>query len=241
MTLRAVLISAQNGFPAVQIAQLSDCAFVWSKDIGALTDCGRWILGESIAQGLLVRGGLAYGDIVEPDKTKKSLGAFVAGDAITRAATFERAGKGMRVFTDAATAVAVMESREGEPFRELRNPLDGRSVDEWCWYLPAGELDDERTAAVVTEALHGAALRFAMLWRSPKYEWNASSDEGRGQLALATEAVSEALFLLAKRDANYKFKASQFEQQTKRSDKAVSKLVDQYQRELIGLYPRAVK
>ncbi|WP_431049669.1 hypothetical protein [Roseateles sp. L2-2] len=241
MKLRAVLIEAGKTFPAVKIAQLSDCAFLWSEDVGAVTDCGRLLLEESVAQGLLVRGGLAYGDIVEPDRTRKSLGAFVAGDAVTRAATYETAGKGMRVFTDVETAAEVMEARSGECFRELRNPLDGKSVDEWCWYLPNRKLDDERRAAVVRDSLGGAALRLAMLWRSPKYEWNASSDEGRAQLALAAEAVSEALFQLAKQDNNYKFKAAQFEQQSKRSDKAVTRLTDEYQRELLRLYPRANK
>jgi hypothetical protein len=85
LAFRRALMRTKNAFKAVKVAQLSDSAFLWSKDVGALTDAGRYVMHEAAFMGLLCRGGLAIGGVHEPNKVNNSLGAFVVGDAATLA------------------------------------------------------------------------------------------------------------------------------------------------------------
>lgn len=43
---------------------------------------------------------MTFGQIIEPEKTRKSLGHFICGNAVTRAAKLESVGKGARIFID---------------------------------------------------------------------------------------------------------------------------------------------
>ena len=70
----------------VNVSQLSDCAFVWSKSPNLLLDAARSLMWKNLRSGVLCRAGMAYGQIIEPDKTNRSIGRFVCGDAVTRAA-----------------------------------------------------------------------------------------------------------------------------------------------------------
>jgi len=87
LAFRKILMRTGRRFKTVKLAQLSDCAFLWSEDLGAVTDAGRFLMHEAIDAGLLCRGGLAFGDIHEPNKIDRTIGAFIVGDAVTRAAT----------------------------------------------------------------------------------------------------------------------------------------------------------
>ena len=49
---------------------------------------------ESIRNGLFSRGGIAYGDIVEPDKVNNSIGRFVLGRPQRRQLKWKGRAKG---------------------------------------------------------------------------------------------------------------------------------------------------
>ncbi|MCE0975536.1 hypothetical protein [Pseudomonas putida] len=205
LTFRKALMRTSRTFKAVKVAQLSDCAFLWSEDVGAVVDAGRHLMHEAALTGLLCRGGLAVGDIHEPNKVNHSIGAFIVGDAVTRAATYETMGKGMRVFTDADSASYILERRHDAIFKPLVNPLVGDTVDEWQWYAPGGSLQAERNVTKLRSKLNTLVGCHTMLRYSPKFAWNATTPEGCRQLACSIVAVSDAMEWLSGSTGTYGF------------------------------------
>ncbi|WP_434577971.1 hypothetical protein J3P95_07750 [Pseudomonas sp. Z5-35] len=205
LAFRKVLMRTGRRFKSVKLAQLSDCAFLWSEDLGAVTDAGRFLMHEAIGTGLLCRGGLAYGDIHEPNKIDRSIGAFIVGDAVTRAATYETLGKGMRVFTDADTAAEILLKRPGESFQGLVNPLVGETVDEWLWYAPDPSLDSTRDLLGLNAVVNQLVSCHTMLRYSPRLAWNAVSPEGCRQLACSIVAISDSMQKLSQGYGDYQF------------------------------------
>lgn len=205
LAFRRALIRTKKDFGTVRIAQLSDCAFLWSPDVGAVTDAGRYLMHEAALLGLLCRGGLATGDIHEPNKVNHSLGAFIVGDAVTQAVTYEAKGKGMRVFTDQETAGQVMAVRPSQIFQPLVNPMSGDTVDEWLWYEPRQSLRDERNVTVLRKEVERLVGCHTMLRYSPKLAWSATTPEGRRQLACSIVAVSDAMERLSGDTGAYRF------------------------------------
>lgn len=208
LTFRKVLMRTQRHYPTVKLAQLSDCAFLWSKDASSLVQAGRYFMNEAVRSGLLCRGGLAYGEVHEPNKINHSIGAFIVGEAVTRAASHETMGKGMRIFTDADTAHAILQSQRYESFHELKNPLTGDIVDEWQWYSPpdlrlTANAHKSRLQVAITDLVTShTTLRF-----SPRFAWNAASSEGRRQLACSIESVSQVMQKLSCGKGDYGFSA----------------------------------
>lgn len=190
IAFRQVLAKTKKKYGQIKVAQLSDCAFLWSPDAALVAKAGKFLLREATSTGLLCRGGLAYGDIHEPDKLNHSLGAFVVGDAVTRAATSESMGKGMRVFTDSDTAAYFSANCSQERFKELENPLTGEIVDEWQWYaLSRSDLDGKRST--LETALLNIATWHATLRYSPRLAWSATTSEGCRQISCSIAAVSD--------------------------------------------------
>lgn len=98
LKFRRILVQATNSVKNIKVAQLSDCAFIWSDDPDIVVNVARDIMWKSVLGGLLCRGGIANGQIVEPDKINTKLGMFICGGAVTDAVRLEGAGKGARVF-----------------------------------------------------------------------------------------------------------------------------------------------
>ncbi|WP_050507532.1 hypothetical protein [Pseudomonas syringae] len=99
-TFRSCLAAVRTSHKQVKIAQLSDCAYIWSEIVLAVLDAARAFMWQSVNAGLLSRGGISYEEIVEPDKINRAIGDFILGGAVTRAVGLEKAGKGCRVFVD---------------------------------------------------------------------------------------------------------------------------------------------
>lgn len=190
---RKALMQINKTFTGVRVAQLSDCAFLWSTDVGMIADAGRHLMHEAALMGLLCRGGLTFGDIHEPDKLNHSLGAFIVGDAVTRAASYEAMGKGMRIFTDQETASRVLKERPAEGFKPLVNPLTGDTIDEWQWYAPSQSLLSAQNSSRLRKELERVVGCHTMLRYSPKLAWSATTLEGRRQIACSIVAVSDAM------------------------------------------------
>lgn len=193
MKFRACLAEVKGRRRKVHVAQLSDCAFVWSNDVAAVVQSAQGLMWLLARAGLLCRGGISYGDIVEPDKVAKSMGHFVLGAAATNAVDLEKKGKGFRIFADQAL-VRKSEARRVYPvaFSHLKNPLDGSVVNEFQWYLqddPASKNADVKTN--VRDLLELISL----LRYSPLFNWNASG-LGMQQLDCSIESTSAAAVLI---------------------------------------------
>ncbi|WP_146166116.1 hypothetical protein [Pseudomonas baetica] len=189
---RSCLTSIAGSHKDLKVAQLSDCAYIWSENVVAVLDAARSFMWDSVGVGLLSRGGIAYGEIVEPSKVNRSIGHFVLGSAVTRAVGLEKSGKGCRVFIDDIIyekSLTLLNS----PFKHgavdvLRNPLNGSLVKEFCWYKTAGSTgdwqEDQHSAAKLIVTL------LTKLQYSPRFNWNEASLQGRIQLACSIDSVS---------------------------------------------------
>jgi hypothetical protein len=190
---RSCLAAVSDSHQQVKIAQLSDCAYIWSESVEAVLDAARAFMWNSVSVGLLSRGGIAYGEIVEPNKINRAIGQFILGSAVTRAVGLEKAGKGCRVFIDDVIHERSL-SLHISPFEHgavkvLKNPLDGSVVKEFCWYKMAGSTGDSHLT------LHSAAEKIitlvTRLQYSPRFGWNEVSQQGRIQLACSIDSISE--------------------------------------------------
>lgn len=191
---RHCLASIGASHKKVKVAQLSDCAYIWSENVLAVLDAARDFMWSSVSMGLLSRGGIAYGEIVEPSKVNRSIGHFILGGAVTRAVSLERSGKGCRVFIDNAI-YEYSEILPGSPFKDgavavLKSPIDGLLVREFCWYKTAGSTGDWRN-----DQHYAAKLIISLLTKlqhSPFFNWNELTPQGRAQLACSIDAVSQS-------------------------------------------------
>lgn len=183
---RKNLMKVQGKY-GVRVAQLSDCAFIWSEDEYELFSAASFCMHLMLLDGVLCRGGLAVGDIIEPDKVRRSIGEFIVGDAVTRAVKLESAGKGMRIFCDEKTGDLTTGGWSGifPPVVMLKSPIDCSVVDEFCWYF----FDENLKSTFNLKPNQSLKLRnkvidyLAMLKFSPLFHWNSCSAQGRLHLA----------------------------------------------------------
>lgn len=192
---RSCLASIGDAHKDVKVAQLSDCAYIWSESVVAVLDAAREFMWSSVGAGLLSRGGIAYGEIVEPSKINRSIGHFILGSAVTRAVGLERSGKGCRIFID-EIIYENSTSSVNSPFKHgavnvLKNPLDGTLIREFCWYRTAGSTGDWQ------EEQHYAAeviiTLLTQLQYSPRFNWNEANYQGRTQLACSIDSISQSI------------------------------------------------
>jgi hypothetical protein len=198
MKFRSCLAKIKKKHRAVKIAQLSDCAFIWSDDHLAVAMAAQEMMMTSVGAGLLCRGGIAYGDIVEPNRVAESLGQFVLGEAATKAVEFEKLGKGCRVFTDEAFGLHMSSGTRAsnvpyEAVAGLRNPLTGEVIHEFCWYFQ----HSPGTNPLTKKVRHQNILKLlSMLMGSPLFRWNCSSLPGMIQMACSVGSLSSATQVL---------------------------------------------
>lgn len=197
---RDVLAKISIDFPTVNVAQLSDCAFLWSEKPIDLLNAAIDTMWECIKAGVFCRGGITYGDIVEPDKINQSLGKFILGEAVTRAVALERTGKGCRIFSDQQSIIEqpILGHLEVHPFVGIKNPINCQIADEFRWYLyPEGispqTLTKESNSIQVTSFMYLVAL----LHYSPLFKWNTSTSAGKVHIASSIETISRCTGLFS--------------------------------------------
>lgn len=190
----------------VNVAQLSDCAFVWSDNADLVLDSAREIMWKTTSRGILCRGGIAYGEIVEPDSVNIKLGKFICGKAVTKAVKLEETGKGARVFVDDEIPSKISPHIPVEAFRQSINPLNYSYVDEFMWALYPNKLAQTsiKNSPDSKERLKKILALISLLRFSPKYRWNISSGEGKIQVASTIDTVSSITDILQDK-FNYKF------------------------------------
>ena len=194
MKFRSCLTKIHERHDKVKVAQLSDCAFIWSEDVTEVVKTAQEMMWVFVKSGLLCRGGIAYGEIVEPDKVKHSLGQFVLGEAVSKAVGLEGAGKGCRIFCDEGLPQYLYESSSEEfdryTFDKLRNPLNGAVSREFRWYTEGPFTGSSGNKSEERAKLHKLFELVSLLKHSPLFNWNASSPDGLLQLACSVESIS---------------------------------------------------
>lgn len=189
LKFRRILISATQHVKNIKVAQLSDCAFIWSEDPNLVVNVARDIMWKTVLGGILCRGGLASGQIVEPDKINTKLGMFICGGAVTDAVRLEEAGKGARIFIK-QDLVSDLTKIPSSAFIPRKSLIDFSIIDEFQWYRYPKDISsiyDKSNEKLVMDSIIKILV---MLKHSPKYAWNASSSLGRVQLASSIDIIS---------------------------------------------------
>lgn len=205
LEFRSVLKLLKSKYPKINIGQLSDCAFIWSKDIVLLIQAVHFMMWTMVGQkGILCRGGVSFGDIVEIDKVDRKLGAFIVGDAATNAVKNEGRLKGPRVTMDLSVTDALQQKMSEvdiavlmahDLFHSIESMIDMSLVDEYRWYLcddniiasTIGALDKKKMIELTKQRLMLAnVLRY-----HPRMGWNTRGAEGLLQLKAGVRSLTE--------------------------------------------------
>lgn len=198
---RKILVELNDQFDNVTVSQLSDCAFVWSKNITDIVVFSSQFMTKAISSGLLCRGGLTYGEIIETNQNHE-LGRFIVGKAVTDAAKLEGIAKGSRVLIDIDFPHNLNQfdsdfaSRTIPLFAPFTNPLDYTEYDEFKWYLCPNLTHNVSNLSILTFAekrtLTKQRLKLANKVRcSPKFAWNSKSKEGLVQVKATINFIAE--------------------------------------------------
>ncbi|MBA7587347.1 hypothetical protein ES708_29376 [subsurface metagenome] len=199
---RYLLNKLNDKLESVTIAQLSDCAFIWSENISEVVIAANNFMTEAVLSGILCRGGLSFGEIIETTQNYK-LGRFIVGEAVTRAVKLEGIAKSSRILIDQEFPHEFWKQNKSlceklQPlFVPFVNPLDFITYDEFKWYL-VPDLDETiADLRLINESckidLTKKRLRLASLVRlSPMYFWNTRSSQGLVQLKATINFMSES-------------------------------------------------
>lgn len=222
-------------FENVKIAQLSDCFFAWSSSTIQVLEFTQRFMWMAISKGILCRGGIAYGDIIETGNNH-NYGRLILGDAVTKAVSFEGHAKGARILTHQDLPQAIFD--ENKPYsrkmlefiQEFENPLDYQIYDEFKWYLwqnlntisdsgPSENSIEDRIATTKARLKLDNHILY-----SPKFSWNAKNLQGIIHLKATSIFLSDDTLL----NVHHKFSRRGFPQ-IKRTDvrlKRLNKYVD---------------
>lgn len=137
---------------------------------------------DCLQNGILCRGGIAYGDIIEDNNTK--LGQMLLGNAVSKAVKLEQAGaKGCRVLMNQEVPASLHDydssflSKIYQLFQPFENPLDYQIYDEFKWYY-SQSLKDLNTAKGIIQATIERLCLAAKLQYHPRFNWNVRTKEG---------------------------------------------------------------
>ena len=199
---RKILMELDLENENITITQLSDCAFIWSRNITDILIAASNFMHRSIHRGILCRGGISYGEIIETAQSHK-LGRFILGDAVTNAAKLESRSKGCRVLINQNVPSQLWTENENlsnsisEMFQPFTNPVDYSIFDEFKWYLTP-ELDHKNEINVnfasFEQRIEFTKQRLVLgniVRASPKFRWNSKNSEGLQQLRASINFLTE--------------------------------------------------
>lgn len=185
---RNILVNLNERHSSVKVTQLSDCAFICSENISDIVLFSSQFMTKAINAGLLCRGGMSYGEIIETNQNH-DLKRFIVGNAVTMAAKLEGIAKGSRVLIDKdfphylTTIDRNFAMRTNVLFSHFTNPVDFTVYDEFKWYLYPSLTEDIKDISTMAyeerKTLTKLRLKIAnKLIFSPKFGWNSKSKEG---------------------------------------------------------------
>ncbi|MBU2937009.1 MULTISPECIES: hypothetical protein [Pacificibacter] len=173
----------------LKIAQLSDCAFLWSRNESVVVDAAKTLFERNAESGVFARGGMTYGQIIEPNKTNKRMGQFICGNAVTRAAQLEGSGKGSRIFIDREIGGRQIQGTSPKAFESLAILSDYRMIDEFLWFSCP---DSSELRAEKIERLKNLIMLRIRFQHAPTFRWNAASKHGLVHLGATIERLVAA-------------------------------------------------
>jgi hypothetical protein len=208
---RKKLQTVKREFKSVTFSQFSDCAFLWSKNVTEVFNATVRLMFLTLEAGLLCRAGISSGEILLPKKESK-IGRFLAGSAITNAATNEKIGKGSRLFTDPPFVVKIGDYFNGavlfnQVFKVLTIPTDYTKLDEIRWFFLKDFNLLNRTQFVnideIQKILFDCSNLISILMHSPKFQWNILNNAGRIQIAATIESIAAGMVEISKNEDFY--------------------------------------
>lgn len=222
---REVLLEVKKEIPAINIAQLSDCAFLWSDNIWTLlcsVHLTMWLMIQE--RGILCRGGLGLGSMVGAKREPKAFGEFVVGSAVTMAVKNEGIFKGPRIAMDPSFPQELWNYKKkndlklgykliNDIFHECENPINYQFVDEYRWYLCNKEQFDRVTKEhSVTndekkEVTRDRIILCNSLIYDPRMRWN-TINEGNTHIQAGIKAISSDNILDFHHNFTYKYGVS---------------------------------
>ena len=160
------------------------------------------MIGE---KGVLCRGGLSYGNIVEIDDVDYELGAFIVGNPATNAVKNEGRLKGPRVTMDLTITDKIQESFRKDSlvmqlshdlFHNIESMIDMNQVDEYRWYLFDDDIITSSSIGIIDLntriQLTKQRLKLAnVLQFHPRMRWNTLSEDGRIQLKAGIKSLTK--------------------------------------------------
>lgn len=207
LEFREVLMQVKKEFPKIKIAQLSDCAFLWSDNICTLlcsVHLTMWLMIQK--KGILCRGGIGFGSIVGAPREPKAFGEFVVGSAVTMAVKNEGKLKGPRISIDPSFPSELSDYEKkndlklgckiiNEIFHECENPIDYQFVDEYRWFLCNMEQfnRDTKEYSITNdekkEVTRDRIILCNALIYDPRMRWN-KIDKGNTHIQAGIKAIS---------------------------------------------------
>lgn len=205
LEFRESLKTLKNYLPNLNIAQISDCAFIWSEDITELLIGVHFFMWHTITKrGILCRGGIAYGEIVSVNNDDDELGAFVVGDAVTRAAKNEGRLKGPRITMDVEFPKAVWDNAKNAAIQKYlctdlfyanHSEVNMDVVDEYRWYLCDAEYVANQkyppSYKDCVELTKGRLTIANAIMYHPRMGWNTRSKEGMVHMKAGAKSISK--------------------------------------------------
>lgn len=199
---RRILMELDEVYKNITITQLSDCAFIWSRNLTDILIFASNFMHKSVNRGILCRGGISYGEIIETSQSHR-LGRFILGDAVTTAAKLESRSKGCRILVSQNVHNKLWKENKNlsnnisamiQPFT---NPIDYSVFDEFKWYLapPLNHNNEINVnSASINEKIAFTKQRLILgniIRCSPKFNWNSKNSEGLQQLRASINFLTE--------------------------------------------------
>lgn len=182
----------------IQYVTLSDSIFLYTDDeVDNLLFSLSQIFRTCIMKGVLLRGGMAYGeyDVLHT----KLLGNNISGSAVTKAVEYEKRGKGCRIFTDSNFPInCELFEKSSLLFTPYTNFSDYSVLDIVEWPLINKKytfgLYDRYYKTSPNNNMRELLLEnykiFDFLRWSPLLNWNDSCIEGTKQINSTIEYIT---------------------------------------------------
>ena len=202
---RKILIETKTNYPSLKLAQLSDCAFIWSKNFKELFLFSCQFMNNAVKNGVFCRAGIASGDVIESPGKGEEIGKFIVGSAVTQAVKIETLGKGCRIFTDPECAHYILNEFPKSRLihfmiKEEILPTDFTLLDEIKWYLLYNYDSDIDLLFTSTKSFQDSIFKTltiaTYLQYSPMFAWNSANSQGRTHLAASIESITSSLDLI---------------------------------------------
>ncbi len=176
-------------------SSLSDSVFIISNDLPTILHSLSNIFRKCILDGILLRGGLAYGKC---KFLKTAIAENIYGDAVSKAVHLEGAGKGCRIFTDENVPMQVDNKSKlySLLFKTYQSPLDYREVNVFEWeninekFVYKRKYHNKKEKTEIKKLIVENFKLINILRFSPIYSWNAKFPEGKIQIYATIDFIS---------------------------------------------------